>query len=407
MKKRIICLVTVFTVFLSLFCFSVSALDVKDIPLEYQYYADFRQDNADGSYIIRRIYTREPFHLLDIYSFPVIQNITFDSYIYTINYNNGKVDKNVSKGGSWSAVVDKNDILKGSELSIFSYLIYCNHIPSNLDNVLRSHPEFADILNKFFDTNIADPSRECPLELVKFEYHAYPNDSYYGTKTGSIGYSHGELFFQISNKSPSRNVDFYLTYDDTSYAGTETLLQSSEHQGHCKFNIKTYGTDGSDFVAKPGLNTYHVSVNGWLPYLDDAYFNFWLGHYQTIITSSSGGTHGGSSGSLDGDNNHLNYDYKCFATHNENFFEQGLRWDDNNLFDNNTGDLSNLPDSDFIGGYQDVNFKDVIPAFVNVFGNLQGIIAFYRSCFSIFPSSFWTIISIGLVLIIALRILGR
>lgn len=292
--------------FLSLFCVSLSALEVGDIPPNYQYYADFRQDNADGSYIIRRIYTREPFLLLENYSFPVIQNTTFDSYIYTINYNNGKVDKNVSKGGSWSAVVDKNDILQASKYSIFNYLIYCNFKPINLDEYAEEHPEFADILNKFFGSSINEIADECPLSVEKFDM-TYRTKKYLNTST-----YYGDIEIVINNKS-TKNITFYLTVDDMSFVGTDTKIQSAEHELHCKFNVKyPGGSTGQYFVAKPGINEYYFikGSSEWLPYLDTAYFNFWLDKYTYLVPYQYGPQLMQTS----------KFSYKCFATHTEDFF---------------------------------------------------------------------------------------
>lgn len=395
--------------FLSLFCVSVSALEISDIPPEFQYTVDSRKNNSDGSYEISRYYFDKPLRLsIGSYtnngnpiSFPILSFSSQKAYRYVITYGkDGKVTKKVSYIPSWSGSVSMYEYMKG-----VNYFLSCNFKPINLDEYAEERPEFADILNKFFNLSINEIADECPLELVNFKVDIYPfGDGVPEMDPSNISKSlfSGNIKFTINNKS-TKNVYFYLTVDNKSYFDTDVTLQSAEHQSHCKFNVKSKGDTGQSLVAKPGANEFFFRNCQWLPYLDLASFNFWLDRYTYLVPNAYGPQLMQIS----------KYSYKCFSTQEYDFFSSGTRWSmtyqpDGNNFD----DISVLPDSDFtgkVGGLDidNITFKDSLSMFTSIFTNLQGILELYRSFFGILPEYFWVLMSMGLTIVIILRVLGR
>lgn len=194
---------------------------------------------------------------------------------------------------------------------------------------------------------------------------------------------------------------------DNAFDITHYLVQHPANKHFSRYVIISEGSLRS--VPANSTATFRVNMQGYCNMDWNSYYLCEIVDVQTetVISSAMFVYTGKNSGKFDGSNikngNYISVDYE---------YTDGNNVNDGDLTPDDDGTLPNLPngvkDETYNpSGNYDLSNLDISDISKSLESSVNSVRVFFNSCWALYPVQIWTIILLGLTLIIILRILGR
>lgn len=194
---------------------------------------------------------------------------------------------------------------------------------------------------------------------------------------------------------------------DNAFDITHYLVQHPANKHFSRYVIISEGSLRS--VPANSTATFRVNMQGYCNMDWNSYYLCEIVDVQTetVISSAMFVYTGKNSGKFDGSNikngNYISVDYE---------YTDGNNVNDGDLIPDDDGTLPNLPngvkDETYNpSGNYDLSNLDISDISKSLESSVNSVRVFFNSCWALYPAQIWTIILLGLTLIIILRILGR
>lgn len=194
---------------------------------------------------------------------------------------------------------------------------------------------------------------------------------------------------------------------DNAFDITHYLVQHPANKHFSRYVIISEGSLRS--VPANSTATFRVNMQGYCNMDWNSYYLCEIVDVQTetVISSAMFVYTGKNSGKFDGSNikngNYISVDYE---------YTDGNNVNDGDLTPGDDGTLPNLPngvkDETYNpSGNYDLSNLDISDISKSLESSVNSVRVFFNSCWALYPAQIWTIILLGLTLIIILRILGR
>lgn len=198
-----------------------------------------------------------------------------------------------------------------------------------------------------------------------------------------------------------------LRESDNPFDVTHYFVMKPANKHFSRYVIISEGSLRS--VPANSTATFRVNMQGYCNMDWNSYYLCEIVDVQsdTVLSSAMFVYTGKNSGKIDGSNikdgNYISVDYE---------YTDGNNVNDGDLTPDDDGTLPNLPngvkDETYNpSGNYDLSNLDISDISKSLESSVNSVRVFFNSCWALYPAQIWTIILLGLTLIIILRILGR